>query len=367
MTVPKTASKTALLLQCPRPFSEDTETEPDEPGEAALYGTRWHKAVAHHYGSETHEHPGFPEDRTEREAFIAHVEQGTMALDEWMRPTGNPWGLSFQVTEVETSRALDLTKSSDGTIKAILHEQGNAHEYTTEKGEVLPSHFLAGTADVVLEAKTGAGIFRVGLDHKTGEDRTNSYVSPSDVPQMQALAEMWEADAVAILHAPKGAPVQIYAEQIPRGVSRFRHELWRAYRLVDSGFMRPGPECKFCPARASCPAKQGELLASTSQILGAALVKREEPMTPGRFHQLRSQWAALEKQALAQLREDVRSGEIIERPDGKVLEIQTVQVERLSKKSILEALGAEEGKQLLEELRAAGALKEVEEERLVAK
>lgn len=370
MTVQKSASKTALLLQCPRPFSADTETEDSEPGEAAIYGTRWHKKAAQILDAHT---PLTPDGFYETEGAVvdelgSHVIRALDALAAWMAPSGNPFGLAFKVVEVETSRAIDLTKSSDGTLIAILNEED--HTYLTGSGVSLDDNYLAGTADVVLEAESSSGIFRVVLDHKTGEDRRNEYPTPSQVPQMQSLAEMWEADAVAILHAPKDAPVQIYAEPIARGISRFRHELWRAYRLVDSGFMRPGPECKFCPARTSCPAKQGELIASTT-----ALVKKvtgDAPITrlalnEGAFHMMLGELDKLQKQARGLLRESVRSGDVIERPDGKVLELQTVSIERLSKKSILEAYGKSKGEELLQTLRDDGALSSVEEERLVAK
>ena len=376
MTLQKTASKTALLLQCPRPFADDTETEADPPGEAAIYGTRWHKATASTLtwlmtppksGDSFEDHIVLDDEELAR-----HVASGVAALDAWMRPEGNPFGLAFKIVEVETSRALDLTKSSDGTVKAILHEADDYHEYSTEQGTPLPPNMLAGTADVVLEAESHSGIFRVVLDHKTGEDHINEYPHPASLPQLQSLAEMWEADAVAILHAPKDSPVVIYAEPIPRGISRFRHELWRANRLIDSGFMRPGPECKFCPARGSCPAKQGELIASTTALVRTTLsapplARIDDGINPGRFHQLKSELEKLIKQATAQTKAEVKAGALYERPDGKVLEIQTVQVERLSKKSILEAYGKTKGEEMLQALRDAGALVVAEEERLVAK
>lgn len=372
MTLQKTASKTALLLQCPRPFAADTETEADPPGEAAIYGTRWHKNAAILLNWMKSGRPDSTDIGTRYEDLeeANHVKNAFDALDAWMKPEGNPFGLQFRISEVETSRALDLTKSSDGTVKAKLWEQNGAHDYTASDGSPLGGQYLSGTADVVLEAESSSGIFRVVLDHKTGEDHINEYPTPSTLPQLQALAEMWEADAVAILHAPINAPVVIYAETIPRGISRFRHELWHANRLVDSGFMRPGPECKFCPARGSCPAKQGELIASAGALVTqtvGGLTARIDPPPPGTFHQLKTELEKLIKQATAQTKAEVKAGALYERPDGKTLEIQTVHVERLSKKSILEAYGKSKGEELLQQLRDAGALVVAEEERLVAK
>jgi hypothetical protein len=352
MSLQKTASKAALLLQCPRPFSEGVDLEYDEPGEAAIYGTRWHKEISTRLWGVS------PCDNNE---LGRHVSAALKELRAWMLPDGNPFGLHFHITEVEASRALDLTKSSGAGRPVTLNDADGAHLYE----DIDDAKEMGGTADLILEAESPVGIFRVVLDHKTGEHE-EYYIHPSELEQMQVLAEMWDADAVAILHTPRNVPPIIYAEEVDRA-SRFRHDLWKANRLVDSGFLRVGRECKFCPARLSCPAKQGELIAATSQILGAALVKKTEPMTPGKFHQLRTQWNALEKQAMAQLREAVRTGEIIERPDGKVLSFGTKLVERLSKKSIIEAYGKARGEEVLQQLRDDGALSEVEQEELRAK
>jgi hypothetical protein len=357
--IQKTASKTALLLQCPRPFSEETETETSEAGEAAIYGTKFHNLMASKLRAPSEKWETLLVRADDDNDLVDHVLLAHEELQVWCSPSGNPFGLSFKVVEVETSRCLDLTKSSGGIRNITLRDPDGDHEYVD-----LAPHELAGTADVILEAETPTGIFRVVLDHKTGEHE-EYYIHPAKLEQMQALAAMWEADAVAVLHTPRNVPPIVYAEAV--SLDRFRHQLWSAYRLVNSGFLRTGSECKFCPARSSCPAKQGELIAAAGQVLGAALVKRQEPLTAGQFHQLRSQWNALEKQALATIREDVRAGEIIERPDGKVLELVTKNIERLSKKSILEAYGKAGGERILQKLRDDGALSEVPQEELRAK
>lgn len=358
--IQKTASKTALLLQCPRPFSEGIELEEQSAGEAAIYGTKFHNLMAAKLRNPTSTPwQSLLVQADDNNDLVDHALSAYAELQAWMLPEGNPFGLSFKVAEVETSRALDLTKSSGGIRPITLRDPDGDHEYVD-----LAEHELAGTADVILEAETPTGIFRCVLDHKTGEHE-EYYVRPSQLEQMQALAAMWEADAVAVLHTPRNVPPIVYAE--PVSLDRFRHKLWQAHRLLDSGFLRTGPECKFCPARTSCPAKQGELIAAAGQVLGAALVKRQEPLTAGQFHQLRGQWNALEKQALASIREDVRAGSVIERPDGKVLELVTKNIERLSKKSILEAYGKKRGEEMLQQLRDDGALSEVAQEELRAK
>lgn len=365
MALQKSASKTALLLACPRPFAEDTETEHEEPGEAAVYGTKFHALIAAKLRNPTSTSwQSLLVQVDDDNDLVDHVLSAYRELGEWCKPEGNPFGLAWRVKEVETSRALDLTRSTNGIRKVTLTDADGAHVY-----EDLAAKELAGTADVILEAETSRGILRCVLDHKTGEDYANEYIAPSQLPQMQALAEMWEADYVAVLHTPRNVPPVIYAEEIPKH-SRFRADLWRAYRIIDEGFLRVGPECKFCPARASCPAKQGELIQSATTLVKTTLgviQARAVTVDRGKFHMMRLELEKLMKQATNELREDVRNGEVIERPDGKVLTLVTSQVERLSKKSILEAYGRVEGEEVLQRLRADGALTSQEEEKLVAK
>lgn len=354
-----TASKTALLLQCPRPFAKDTEVEPSEPGEAAIYGQRFHKMMAGLLQDDVSDVPVGVGDYD----IVAHVTSAHRELEEWMKPDGNIFRLNFHVKEVETSRALDLSVSYGGRRPTTLNDPDGAHCY-----EDLQVYEMGGTADVILEAETSTGIFRVVLDHKTGEHE-EFYIHPAKNEQMQALAEMWEADAVAILHTPRGSAPVVYAE--PVETSRFRQDLWRANRMVDSGFLRTGSECRYCPARSSCPAKQGELIASTANLvqttLGVSRLSRAADVDRGKFHMMKGELEKLVKLAVSEMREDVRSGAVIERPDGKVLELVTKNVERLSKKSILEAYGKTRGEEVLQKLRDDGALTEVPQEELRAK
>jgi len=379
-----TASKTALFLQCPRPFSSDVELEGDEPGEAAVYGTRFHKTMAIKLLTTRGATYTLVNEELERHVLAAYDE-----LQAWMQPGGNPWGLQFKVVGVEVSKGLHL-EEEDGyehyfkadPRDATLIDADGAHTYEGE------GHIF-GTGDVILEARAlprkvwraanmygkpeEAGevpgdIFRVVLDHKTGRDHFSEYIYPSKMPQMQTLALLFDAHAVAILHSPADGPTTIYAENIDTGP--FNETFFRALDLVDSGFLRPGPECRFCPARVSCPAKQGELIASTSALVAKAvggIQARVEPIEPGRFHQMLGELERLAKMARAELREEVRAGALYERPDGKVLTLVTKEIERLSKKSILEAYGPKEGEKVLERLRMDGALQMVEQEELRAK
>src|SRR5882757_8630943 len=226
-----TASKTALLLQCPRPFSKGVEIEPSDPGEAALYGQQFHRYIAALLREEIPELLiGEPTPSLE---LVQHVHRAYDELQAWMKPDGNPFGLQFEVTEVESSRALEL---GDGGYarKIVLNDPDGLHEY-----EDLRVTEMGCTADAILEAPhPEGGIFRVVLDHKTGEYDASSYTRPAENEQMQSLALAWGAHAVAILHTPRQSAPVIYSETV--SLDKFQADLWAANRLRESGFLRPG-------------------------------------------------------------------------------------------------------------------------------
>ena len=356
-----TASRAALLLQCPRPFAKDTSIDPDDnaPGEAALYGTRFHAALARLLAEDIL----FAD--TVSDELILHVKRAYEEIHAWMRPEGNPFNRQFKVVAVEAARSMRISKQG-ATISGdtTLHDPDGEHRYDMLPGEI------AGTADLVLES-VGAPRFIAVLDHKTGE--YGEYSQPSKLPQMLVLAAMWGADAVAILHHPRGSVPAIYAEPIDRDAQRrFLKETRAALKNIDSGFMRTGSECRYCPARTGCPTRHGELLTSTTSLVARTLEMRASkalaaPVDKGRFHMMLSELSRLASIAREQLRDDVRAGEFIERPDGKTLALETRSYERLSKTSILEAYGKVEGERVLAKLRADGALTDEPREELRAK
>lgn len=362
MPLQPTASKAALLLQCPRPFEEGVDIEREPPSEAAAYGTRFHKRLAALIeGGATAEVDVTYQAEDEYE-FVAHLDSALMALRTWMQPDGNPWGLEFHVAAVEVSAGISFPYSH---VPATLHDPDGAHEYRSDD-----SADVYGTADLILQASSGhhPGM-RVVVDHKTGVDFAGSFMIPSAVRQMQVLGLMFDADAVAILHSPPGAPAVVYSEEF-NGRQALREQFHAAVERIGSGFLRVGPECKYCPARGSCPAKQGELLASTGAMVKAltGFGGMSERIDPGRFHLMLTDLKRLEGMARAELRQRVREGEVITRPDGKTLEISRVDVERMpAKEKIIAWLGHEAAEKLFEEWRVAGIMGVVEEERLVAK
>jgi hypothetical protein len=95
-----------------------------------------------------------------------------------------------------------------------------------------------------------------------------------------------------------------------------------------------------------------------------------QAVAAGKLHLFLAEFERLAKLGRAELRGFVETakslGIEVHRPDGKRLALVNKKQERLSKKSILSALGVGEGEKLFKRLREAGALVEVEGEELRA-
>lgn len=352
-----TASKTGLLLQCPRPFHPSIEIERSESGEAALYGNGFHALMfALKFGREL---PAPWGSGAEYEPMRVHAAEAFNVLNEWLE--SSPWG-PLTVLEGETARAYN---AKSNLMRLAQFEPAN-HYYHILPGEV------GGTADLIARAPDGP---LVVLDYKTGT--YGDFGAPASILQMLTLGVMFATTKVAILSAPRGMPVSIHAEEITvEAWHAHRESLVRALDLVElsnsggEAIMRPGPECGHCPAKQDCPAQQGAAVSSAMAIAhrltGAPLIPLEVS-NPGALHQLITQFQSLAEPTLKRLRERALAGEIIERPDKKVLTVTTSTVESLSKKSITDALGKEAGAAEIERLRALGAVTVSERKEVRAK
>lgn len=292
MPIQPTASKSALLLQCPRPFEEGTEIEPSEPGEAAVWGTRVHKALERCAKAQA------PTDDAEVEN---HASAMWAETQRWMK--AGKWRLD----SIEVPKAW----RDDGNLEGVAFDEPT-HTYELRDKEI------GMTCDLVLKGPYGK---KCVLDYKTGEHE--DYTDPR-TPQLLTLAAAEGADTVVIVHMARGGISVVYEMSLSQDDLK-KHELaiLQALDLVGSGFIRPGKECRYCPARGSCPAQVGELLQKTSSLVkavtGAANLK--EQVDPGKFHMMLGSLEKLVTWAKAELKERVLAGEVIERPDGKVLVI----------------------------------------------
>lgn len=349
-----TASKVGLLLECSRPFASETKVEREEVGEAAKYGSALHEvlylgrkadvdAIAAKWGVEEH--------ATE---LHAHAVRVLAFLRKWMGGD-NPYGLTFHTVSKETHRAARWypgTWPKDGWRIKSAPVAFDEETHTYQLGNEWE---FGGTEDIVLVSEGEDMV--VVVDYKSGD--WGDFHTPSGLPQMLTLAEMVGASHVAILHAPRMAPPTMYVEEVTDDIREaFGAKMRAALGRIGDGSLRPGAWCNRCPARESCPAKDGELLVRASSMIARA-VKSEElqrPVDKGAFHLFLQELDRLAKRGREELRNAVRAGEVIARPDGKVLVMRMKEVEGLSKASIIRALGKERGGMLIAELRALGCV-----------
>jgi hypothetical protein len=371
MGLQPSASKTDLLLQCARPFGDvDIDTSPARI--EARYGSAFHLCMAGALRGQTIDceialkQYDCPHSSTDVAALREHVADAWCELDDWLAGS-NIWDEPLTVVTIEQSYAYNLTT-------CILREttlEEETHTYDLRPGEI------GLTADLVFRGER-SGIQGV-LDHKTG--KWEDYSTPSALGQMRTLGLALNAERLAILHHPPGSvSPAIYAETWS-GHWKHQAALRAAFERAGDGSLRPGDECRFCPARGDCPARGVEILENAASLVGlaaSALVKAPpEGMTleaqaaaAGKLHLFLAEFERLAKLGRAELRGFVETarglGVEVHRPDGKRLAMVSRRSERLSKKSILNALGAAEGEKMLARLREAGALVEVEGEELRA-
>ena len=364
-TLQATASKSDLLLNCQYPFGPEAEIEERETSEAAEYGTAFHKwmyfeMVVRPRGQLSSPCP--PE-------FAQHISDSAKVLRKWMSGE-NPWKTAFRVVSGETHRATRFRVSGVTSRECDFDE--SSHTYALKPGE------MGGTDDLLLESDYAEGYshkaggtprVRVVLDYKSGS--YEDYSDPKSLPQMLTLALQTAADGIAILHTPKdGLPVVYSVEVSSSELVAHAKKLRRALARIGDGSLRPGAHCKYCPAKPGCPTNNTEVAKAGKALLrlagaGTSLVFPDIDL--GKVHQLLPQADKLFATLRSELRERVRSGEVIERPDGKTLELVTHTEERISKKAFVDALGAAKAERRFEKLRAEGVLVKTEVEQLRAK
>lgn len=373
-----TASKVGLLLQCGRPFSEGVALENHQTPKAA-YGSAFHACADLRIRGLKYDTEaicakwGVPEVLE----VAAHVENAMEVLEKWLAGA-NPFGERFRVVDTEKHLATQLRKPRGASLQVKSRScdfDEETHHYDLRPGEIGGTYDLLLASDPLWKASKGQTqtpegqvaiglggsprVWRVVLDYKTGD--WGDFSSPAKLAQMKTLALQTGADIVAILHAPRDLPAVVYAEELTLlEVSQFARELRKAKTRIDDGSLRPGPECQFCPAKESCPAKDGELLKRAGGIVRAASgVSLETLRTPeelGRFHQMMGDVEKLVKRAKDEIKDLVAQGEIIERPDGKTLVLEDHEYETLSKTSVTDALGKAKGEKFLDGLRKKGLM-----------
>ena len=353
MSLQITASKTALFLGCQRPFDPEVEIVKEDAGEAANYGNAFHESLeAVVTRAERREAEALKKWNVNCEAaeLAAHVDRAYDCLVKWMAGD-NVFEEKFRAVDTEKHLATAI-RSMKGKIGVKSREcafDEAEHHYDLRKKEI------GGTYDLLIRAESGRECV---IDYKSGD--WGDFQSPAALPQMRTLALQTGADCVAILHAPRNLPAVMYAEEIDSTtIAEHARAMVAARRRIGDGSLRPGPHCKYCEARSSCPAKDGELLIRTNALVTRVIGSSTDlsmPLDKGKFHMLLGELDKLSKRARDEMKNDVLAGEVIERPDGKCLVIEERSYERLSKASVVEALGQREGEKMLIQLRKKGCL-----------
>jgi hypothetical protein len=391
MGLQPSASRTALLLTCPRPFDPNIEADPDLPGEPARYGSAFHSALASclktsakkplersaRYARVIDKATAEFDVRSARAELAGHVKSSVKVLRNWLARE------KLEVAEIEKAYAVRPYPNGTWTTRSIpAHDE--SHRYDVEP-DMVP-----GTVDLV--AKSASRM--VVIDHKTGGE-DHGFATPASMPQMRTLglgaAGVTKHAEVGIFHADRrGLPI-MYAEPYePSEQKSHARALSTSLSLVGTGFLRPGPHCARCPARITCPAHAADLLAeSTAALVEGANKLALEPINPRALHVLPTlvretdalgasleeragvlyevlkKFRVLEKAGSDEIKRLVKSGAVVETRDGSVLAIQTQTYETLSKKSVLEALGKIAGERELARLRKKGAIVEATREKLI--
>lgn len=386
MGVQPSASRTELLLACPRPFDPDTTSDPDISGEPARYGSAFHSVLAvclgtskkplektARYAREIDRACRAYDVKGAREELAGHVKSSVKVLRNWLTRE------KLKVAEVEGAYAVKPSANGAWAVREIpLYDEN--HRYKTD-GDELP-----GTIDLV--AVSANRRRAVVIDHKTGSGDTEEFARPLLIPQMRTLGLALTgrpASELGIFHADRRGLPAMYAEPYePRDQKAHAKALYGALKRIGTGFLRTGPQCERCKARDTCPAKAAELLGeSTLVLVESANTLGVEPIDPkgllapreagltvedraGALYDLLKRFRKLEKAASHEIKRLVKAGAIIETRKGEVLAVQTQTSETLSKKSVLMALGKVAGERELKRLRAKGAIYETTSEKLIS-
>jgi len=358
MGIQDTASQTELLLEWTRPFDPKVEIEADEPNDAARYGNAWHEGLALHAKMKSVKvkeliEKWAIEDLEDRAGLEKHIDSAWRHASDWFAEH------DLKIVSVEEPRAMNPNDQKSRLVKF----NPKTHTYELRAGE------FGGTPDLVLEHRTLD--LTVVWDYKSGS--LASDFSDPKTAQLLSLLLLTGADEVAIMHFPRKSLPVVYYDRVSAVLrTEFINRRDIAMMRIGDGSLRPGAWCEqlFCPAQWNCPAAHTRLLEQTIALVETkkGSLSLEDKVDLGRFHQTWGQIEKLVKIARAQIKERVIAGEIIERPDGKVLTIQIVKpYETVSMTSIREELGSKAEKEI-DRLRKLGVVRTIEPEpHLVAK
>jgi PD-(D/E)XK nuclease superfamily len=347
-----TMSKTDLLFACSYPWFKSAHAE--TVGERTRFGSAFHEgAEAILRGKRFNAKAGAKKWDVDVDELRDRVGSALPVLLKWLRGS-NMWGLDFTRGKVSTEVTAALNMAGAPT-RLLPGGPGDAHDYPEALEEEFP-----GTADLISVAESNSRILLV-LDHKSGWNVAADWQprTPAENGQLRSLAtafaDLYAPDLVivAFFHAPLEGLPQVMADELtPVDLEAHRIELKRAWKRLGNGWLHPGDWCSYCPAWSVCPTNTTSL--TVLQRAGGPLTAQRV----GAIHQARREFNRMSDRLGEEIRAWVAANGPGECPDGSTVELVEKMVERLSKSSVLAALGPDKGNAMLDSLRACGALAE---------
>lgn len=386
MGIQPSASVTGLLLACQRPFDPELQLEASEPGEPARYGSAFHFVLAEMLRAKKAMSAGtyakwidFAATRWDvkpaAHELAGHVKSSEKVLRNWLARE------KLKIVEVERSYAFNPKNMRTRNATPPDEE----HRYDLKPGKI----------GLTLDLWARSDAHEVVIDHKTGHHDGDWYTDEEDVtfalprklPQMRTLGtaigvERWKRPLqIGVFHADRRGLPMMYSEELPQEeMTAHGKALAGALDRVGDGSLRPGAQCKRCPAALTCPAHAADLLGDgTRALVEAATTLGDEPLDPrgmlvprgntslearaAALYKLLKRFDKLSEAGREEIKRAVRAGAVIE-VDGKVLELREESYETLSKASIMRTLGPLPGAKLIAKLRKQGVVEQKTREKL---
>jgi hypothetical protein len=386
-----TMSRSALLLQCSWPFSKpDTPGLPFDPsdgfsrelpdpepaGEAASYGLDFHAAMD---GRKTRAGKKLPK------GVLGHAKEAREVLTRWLKREG--WADGVVYREFSLALRFSGPYKGDGRFaKQVPAPTEDTHEYLGQERDE-----IRGTADLVVR---NSGRILI-VDYKTGKDEANEYPYPSRLPQLRTLgvaaAHLWRDFSdlgipsrptlqLAVLHAPPDGTPIVYADP-PCALFPHAMAMNHAVGRIGDGTLRPGPECRYCPARAICPTRGASLLDTADQLFGGLAIRQSQALLQGndqnepgsiepwdaklgRLYELTQLAEKTAKEIRVRLAEERRKGHLPVLPDGRVLDFVKRTYRNLSMSGMERQIGKKAAEREVKRLEKLGAIEVVTREEL---
>lgn len=342
------ASKLSLLQKCQ--LWPTLPHADDPPGEAALTGTALHAMIGAEISGEA---PPTPPEGADVDA----ARTGFGAWRDW-------WRTSKQAADLGRLWTAELPYAYDpATGEARELPTGGHRAY-----EGLRPGEIAGTADLV--GRDGDAVV-VG-DWKGGRAE---YVEPATTNPQLAFLALCAARTAGVARArvflafvrPEGLTLDV-AELDAMDLDGFEVELRAALDAIPTAEPRTGAHCRFCPARAACPATEKDAAAVAGEDASRALVRvtRGELATPEQLGAAYERLVVLEdvlRAARDRVRTEVDRLGAVPLPSGRRLRLVDVSRETLSRASVKRALGGD-ADGVLDMLRSRGAIETTQSRQL---